>query len=374
MCWLCTGQSARGRKKWRNAWEEMICRELCQCSQDASAAAVHPIRKTNCHFVSKLYLETNESMTEEERRNVGMTAGGGLKAGSTDEQHFSENPTIHPGQQPTSWRVLATLGVWARTECCIPLFLTRLSPTYQLGTGGSVKTKQERMRGKTTGCLYTQDGGMPKPGIIFRKKIISGISKLKFTPSWLSLRKARSRLFRIIFIKDLGSRLEQEVQTKSYLCSVLESDHCGVLHVLPAGRLRRLHQVAERRGDIFHGVDQHHLENVVGSGLCLLALSLPYLSFLVLRAKAGSSILDHLTQPDNGGDCILGGDRQLLLRRRCSGNQSLCVLHQRFRCLQDVLSVIWGQACVSVWTGRCECRKNRTGRVSYRMCGILYFW
>ena len=44
--------------------------------------------KTNCHFVSKLYLETNESMTEEERRNVGMTADGDPKAGSADEQHF----------------------------------------------------------------------------------------------------------------------------------------------------------------------------------------------------------------------------------------------------------------------------------------------
>ena len=48
---------------------------------------VHPIRKTNCHFVSKLYLEANETMTEEQR-NVGMTADGDPKAGSADEQHF----------------------------------------------------------------------------------------------------------------------------------------------------------------------------------------------------------------------------------------------------------------------------------------------
>ena len=54
-----------------------------ECSEDAA----NPIRKTNCHFASKLYLETNETMTEE-WRNVGMTADGDPKAGSADEQHF----------------------------------------------------------------------------------------------------------------------------------------------------------------------------------------------------------------------------------------------------------------------------------------------
>ena len=62
---------------------------------------VHPIRKTNCHFVSKLYLEANETMTEEEKcwdDSRWWPEG----EGSGDEQHFSENPTIHRGQQPAS--------------------------------------------------------------------------------------------------------------------------------------------------------------------------------------------------------------------------------------------------------------------------------
>ena len=62
---------------------------------------------------------------------------------------------------------------------------------------------------------------------------------------------------------------------KSYLCGVLESDHGRVLHVLPAGRLGCLHQVAEGGGHVFHGVDQHHLRDQVDSGHSLsLALSL----------------------------------------------------------------------------------------------------
>ena len=54
---------------------------------------MHPIRKTNYHFVSKLYLiEANETMTEEERRNVGMTAGGGMKAGIRRRTTFFRKP------------------------------------------------------------------------------------------------------------------------------------------------------------------------------------------------------------------------------------------------------------------------------------------
>ena len=65
-----------------------------------------------------------------------------------------------------------------------------------------------------------------------------------------------------------------------------------------------------------------------------------YLCLLVLGAEAGRSVLDHVRELDDGGDGVLGGHGQLLLRGGGSGHQSLGVLHQRLGGLQDVFSVI----------------------------------
>ena len=74
-----------------------------------------------------------------------------------------------------------------------------------------------------------------------------------------------------------------------------------------------------------------------------------YLSFLILWPEAGCPVLDDLTESNNRGDRILGSDSKLLLGGGGSGNQRLRVLHQRLGGLQDVLSVIWGQVCVSIY-------------------------
>ena len=97
--------------------------------------------------------------------------------------------------QPTSWHVLGHTRCERKDTVPYPSFSdTSLAHISSQDRRSSVKTK--RMRGKTTGCLYTQESrGNGKTGDYFQEKTISWISKLKFTPSWLSLRKARSRLF-----------------------------------------------------------------------------------------------------------------------------------------------------------------------------------
>ena len=65
-----------------------------------------------------------------------------------------------------------------------------------------------------------------------------------------------------------------------------------------------------------------------------------YLCLLVLGAEAGRPVLDHVRELDDGGDGVLGGHGQLLLRRGRAGHQGLGVLHQRLGGLQDVLTVI----------------------------------
>ena len=124
------------------------------------------LKKTNCHFVSKLFSVTNETMIEE-RRKVARAA-----AGSTDEQHFSRKPDDPSCRQPTSWRVLATRGMCARTECCIRLFPTRLSRHIST-TGQQAAEKQNKGRAKLqVAFIHKRRENAKTWGVLFSEKRI----------------------------------------------------------------------------------------------------------------------------------------------------------------------------------------------------------
>ena len=121
----------------------------------------------------------------------------------------------------------------------------------------------------------------------------------------------------------LSGRLICESEEKTtHLRRVLQLVHGGVLDALSGGGLGRLHEVAEGGGHVLDRVDQHDLRLAVG------------------RAEAGGAGLDHLGQLDDGGDGVLGGDRELLLGGGRAGHQGLRVLHQCLGGLQDVFAVV----------------------------------
>ena len=162
-----------GRKKWSSAWNEMMhfgWELWSQCSEDVAA---HPIRKTNCHFVSKLYLETNETMTEEEVSGemLAWQQGGGLKARDQQTNNIFQKTrrsiagsSLLPDVSRPHWACLK------RGQSVVSQFFWHVSRPH-------IKSGQEEQRENKTNAgqnyrlpLYTQEGESAKLGDYFQQE------------------------------------------------------------------------------------------------------------------------------------------------------------------------------------------------------------
>lgn len=83
-------------------------------------------------------------------------------------------------------------------------------------------------------------------------------------------------------------------------------------------------------------------------------LDFRHLCLGVLRAHAGRSQFDHLSELGDGLGGGLGSLGQLFLAGRGSGDQQLGVLHQRLGCLQDALPEGRDTLCHNLFRGRTQ--------------------